>query len=141
MRATSASKWPPLPDLSDVRIARVELEGRCPSNHLEIADLRQAIEDLFRNAHAQRTLIPPGTHVDEGQDRNRGLCRECGRRLRRAINQGLGARNFNTYPMMRMFQMPEVAVTIADVGHYPMLEKPEEFNKKLTEVLKEFEKK
>ncbi|MFT3881895.1 MAG: alpha/beta hydrolase [Gemmatales bacterium] len=32
-------------------------------------------------------------------------------------------------------------VTIADVGHYPMLEKPEEFNKKLGEVLKEFEKK
>ena len=29
-------------------------------------------------------------------------------------------------------------VTIADVGHYPMLEKPEEFNKKLAEVLKEF---
>lgn len=31
-------------------------------------------------------------------------------------------------------------VTIAEVGHYPMLEKPEEFNKKLTEVLKEFVK-
>ena len=29
------------------------------------------------------------------------------------------------------------AVTIADVGHYPMLEKPEEFNRKLREVLKE----
>ncbi len=29
-------------------------------------------------------------------------------------------------------------VTIEDVGHYPMLEKPEEFNKKLKEVLKEF---
>lgn len=32
-------------------------------------------------------------------------------------------------------------VTIPDVGHYPMLEKPAEFNKKLAEVLKEFEKK
>lgn len=31
-------------------------------------------------------------------------------------------------------------VTIAEVGHYPMLEKPEEFNKKLAEVLKEFVK-
>jgi pimeloyl-ACP methyl ester carboxylesterase len=30
------------------------------------------------------------------------------------------------------------AVTIADVGHYPMLEKPPEFNQKLREVLKEF---
>ena len=30
------------------------------------------------------------------------------------------------------------AVTIADVGHYPMLEKPAEFNQKLREVLKEF---
>jgi pimeloyl-ACP methyl ester carboxylesterase len=30
------------------------------------------------------------------------------------------------------------AVLIADVGHYPMLEKPEEFNQKLREVLKEF---
>jgi pimeloyl-ACP methyl ester carboxylesterase len=30
------------------------------------------------------------------------------------------------------------AVTIDDVGHYPMLEKPDEFNKKLREVLKEF---
>ncbi len=30
------------------------------------------------------------------------------------------------------------AVTIEGVGHYPMLEKPEEFNKKLKEVLKEF---
>jgi pimeloyl-ACP methyl ester carboxylesterase len=30
------------------------------------------------------------------------------------------------------------AVTIDDVGHYPMLEKPDEFNKKLKEVLKEF---
>jgi pimeloyl-ACP methyl ester carboxylesterase len=30
------------------------------------------------------------------------------------------------------------AVTIADVGHYPMLEKPTEFNQKLREVLKEF---
>lgn len=33
------------------------------------------------------------------------------------------------------------AVTIDDVGHYPMLEKPDEFNKKLKVVLKEFEKK
>jgi pimeloyl-ACP methyl ester carboxylesterase len=30
------------------------------------------------------------------------------------------------------------AVTIADVGHYPMLEKPSEFNEKLKDVLKEF---
>jgi pimeloyl-ACP methyl ester carboxylesterase len=30
------------------------------------------------------------------------------------------------------------AVTIAEVGHYPMLEKPAEFNEKLREVLKEF---
>jgi pimeloyl-ACP methyl ester carboxylesterase len=30
------------------------------------------------------------------------------------------------------------AVFIKDVGHYPMLEKPEEFNQKLREVLKEF---
>ena len=30
------------------------------------------------------------------------------------------------------------AVTIADVGHYPMLEQPAEFNQKLREVLKEF---
>jgi|SRR5262245_6204182 len=30
------------------------------------------------------------------------------------------------------------AVTIEDVGHYPMLEKPKEFNGKLREVLKEF---
>jgi pimeloyl-ACP methyl ester carboxylesterase len=30
------------------------------------------------------------------------------------------------------------AVTIADVGHYPMLEKPDEFNRKLRDVLKGF---
>ena len=30
------------------------------------------------------------------------------------------------------------AVTIAEVGHYPMLEKPAEFNQKLRDVLKEF---
>lgn len=30
------------------------------------------------------------------------------------------------------------SVSIDEVGHYPMLEKPEEFNKKLKEVLKEF---
>jgi pimeloyl-ACP methyl ester carboxylesterase len=30
------------------------------------------------------------------------------------------------------------AVTIPDVGHYPMLEKPSEFNQKLRDVLKEF---
>jgi pimeloyl-ACP methyl ester carboxylesterase len=30
------------------------------------------------------------------------------------------------------------AVTIEDVGHFPMLEKPKEFNEKLREVLKEF---
>jgi pimeloyl-ACP methyl ester carboxylesterase len=30
------------------------------------------------------------------------------------------------------------AVTLADVGHYPMLEKPAEFNQKLRDVLKEF---
>ena len=30
------------------------------------------------------------------------------------------------------------AVTIADVGHYPMLEKPDEFNQKLRVVLREF---
>ena len=30
------------------------------------------------------------------------------------------------------------AVTIAEVGHYPMLEKPAEFNRKLRDVLKEF---
>ena len=29
------------------------------------------------------------------------------------------------------------AVTIAEVGHYPMLEKPAEFNDKLREMLKE----
>jgi pimeloyl-ACP methyl ester carboxylesterase len=29
-------------------------------------------------------------------------------------------------------------VTIADVGHYPMLEKSAEFNRKLRDVLKEF---
>jgi pimeloyl-ACP methyl ester carboxylesterase len=33
------------------------------------------------------------------------------------------------------------AVTIEGVGHYPMLEKPAEFNQKLREVLKEFAKK
>jgi len=31
-------------------------------------------------------------------------------------------------------------LTIADVGHYPMLEKPEQFNQKLREVLKEVDK-
>jgi pimeloyl-ACP methyl ester carboxylesterase len=30
------------------------------------------------------------------------------------------------------------AVTIDDVGHQPMLEKPDEFNRKLRDVLKEF---
>jgi pimeloyl-ACP methyl ester carboxylesterase len=30
------------------------------------------------------------------------------------------------------------AVTIDGVGHYPMLEKPDEFNRKLRDVLKEF---
>ena len=30
------------------------------------------------------------------------------------------------------------AVTIDEVGHYPMLEKPDEFNRKLKDVLKEF---
>jgi sigma-B regulation protein RsbQ len=30
------------------------------------------------------------------------------------------------------------AVIIPEVGHYPMLEKPAEFNQKLREVLKEF---
>ena len=30
------------------------------------------------------------------------------------------------------------AVTIEGVGHYPMLEKPDEFNRKLRAVLKEF---
>jgi pimeloyl-ACP methyl ester carboxylesterase len=30
------------------------------------------------------------------------------------------------------------AVIIEDVGHYPMLEKPAEFNQKLREVLQEF---
>ena len=30
------------------------------------------------------------------------------------------------------------AVTIAEVGHYPMLEKPAEFNRKLRDVLQEF---
>src|SRR5262249_5626336 len=30
------------------------------------------------------------------------------------------------------------AVTLTDVGHYPMLEKPAEFNQKLRDVLKEF---
>jgi pimeloyl-ACP methyl ester carboxylesterase len=33
------------------------------------------------------------------------------------------------------------AVTIESVGHYPMLEKPDEFNRKLRDVLKEFAKK
>jgi pimeloyl-ACP methyl ester carboxylesterase len=30
------------------------------------------------------------------------------------------------------------AVTIEGVGHYPMLEKPDEFDRKLRDVLKEF---
>jgi pimeloyl-ACP methyl ester carboxylesterase len=33
------------------------------------------------------------------------------------------------------------AVLIDNVGHYPMLEKPDEFNRKLREVLKEFDRK
>ncbi len=32
------------------------------------------------------------------------------------------------------------AVTIDGVGHYPMLEKPDEFNRKLRDVLKELKK-
>jgi pimeloyl-ACP methyl ester carboxylesterase len=59
----------------------------------------------------------------------------------RCINSAGGYAFFRaTEPEINKKYGDFAVVTIADVGHYPMLEKPAEFNKKLWEVLKEFSK-
>jgi pimeloyl-ACP methyl ester carboxylesterase len=56
----------------------------------------------------------------------------------RCINSGGGYAFFTATSVENNKKYADFnAVTIADVGHYPMLERPEEFNKKLREVLKE----
>lgn len=57
----------------------------------------------------------------------------------RCINSGGGYQFFTPTSVETNKKYADyAAVTIADVGHYPMLEKPAEFNEKLREVLKEF---
>lgn len=59
----------------------------------------------------------------------------------RCINSAGGYAFFRaTEPEINKKYADFALVTIDDVGHYPMLEKPAEFNKKLWEVLKEFSK-
>lgn len=57
----------------------------------------------------------------------------------RCINSGGGFQFFKPTAIETNKKYADFnAVTIEEVGHYPMLEKPEEFNRKLREVLKEF---
>src|SRR5262249_23691483 len=57
----------------------------------------------------------------------------------RCINSGGGFKFFNptAVPVNNQYAHYD-AVLIDAVGHYPMLEKPAEFNEKLRKVLKEF---
>jgi pimeloyl-ACP methyl ester carboxylesterase len=57
----------------------------------------------------------------------------------RCVNSAGGFQFFTpTAPEVNKKYADYGVVTIADVGHYPMLEKPVEFNQKLRDVLKEF---
>lgn len=57
----------------------------------------------------------------------------------RCINSAGGYKFFNPTAVEANKKYADfAAVTIDDVGHYPMLEKPAEFNQKLRDVLKEF---
>ena len=57
----------------------------------------------------------------------------------RCVNSAGGFKFFNPTATDTNKKYADFAVvTIDEVGHYPMLEKPEEFNRKLKDVLKEF---
>ncbi len=57
----------------------------------------------------------------------------------RCINSAGGYKSFTPTVVETNKQYADFgAVTIEGVGHYPMLEKPDEFNRKLRDVLKEF---
>jgi pimeloyl-ACP methyl ester carboxylesterase len=57
----------------------------------------------------------------------------------RCINSAGGSKSFTPTAVETNKKYADFgAVTIEGVGHYPMLEKPDEFNRKLRDVLKEF---
>ncbi len=57
----------------------------------------------------------------------------------RRINSASGYKSFTPTVVATNKKYADFgAVTIDGVGHYPMLEKPDEFNRKLRDVLEEF---
>ena len=65
-------------DLAHVGRAALELEGRGSRGDLQPAHAAQRVDDLLGDAVAEVLLVARGTHVGEGQDRDRRVSRRSG---------------------------------------------------------------
>jgi pimeloyl-ACP methyl ester carboxylesterase len=92
---------------------------------------------LLTRAEAQDPKMALGLMRDMGDLDTKKLFKEAGV-LVRCINSAGGFKFFTKTDVETNKKYADYgAVTIAEVGHYPMLEKPAEFNQKLRDVLKE----
>src|SRR3954469_16659031 len=64
-----------LAHLTDVDGHALELEGRCARDHIQPWNMRQRINDFFRNSVAEVVLLWLRTHVYERQHGNRSAAR------------------------------------------------------------------
>jgi hypothetical protein len=62
------------PDLPHVGVFTFEEKARSSSRYVQLFDLRQHVDDLFCNAVRKELVLRIGTHVDERQHGDRGLC-------------------------------------------------------------------
>jgi len=93
---------------------------------------------LLKRAEAQDPKMAIGLMRDMAGLETKKLLKECGVPVR-CINSAGGYQFFApTAVEINKKYADYNAVTIPEVGHYPMLEKPAEFNQKLRDVLKEF---
>jgi pimeloyl-ACP methyl ester carboxylesterase len=93
---------------------------------------------LLKRAEAQDQKMAIGLMGDMSGLETKKLLKECGVPVR-CINSAGGYQFFAPTAVEVNKKYGDYnAVTIAEVGHYPMLEKPAEFNQKLRDVLKEF---
>jgi pimeloyl-ACP methyl ester carboxylesterase len=92
---------------------------------------------LLTRAEAQDPKMATGLMRDVSGLDLKTLLKDAGVPVR-CINSGGGFQFFTptNVPVNKKYADYD-ATTIADVGHYPMLEKPAEFNRKLRDVLKE----
>jgi pimeloyl-ACP methyl ester carboxylesterase len=98
-------------------------------------------ESIASSAERQDPKMALGLFRSFGQNDFKTLFREAKVPIR-CINSAGGFAFFNpTEPEINKKYADYKAVMIDNVGHFPMIEKPAEFNEKLREVLKEFSRK